>query len=120
MLGRVYAVGRCPLNFLANLIRPVIAIPLLFCAGWCGVVISQVVKIPGTKPLGAVFLVIGAVTLLFLRGLCRMFYARTQSIPRVFAKCWTYVGESGFQTFYLGFGLLMVLTGCILIVWGAR
>jgi hypothetical protein len=90
----------------------------------CGVGFISYVAMPmsrgNSRLFGGFLIVIGALHLLFHKKSGQRWFARTQSIPPYFAKFWARGGERGMQILFLGWGIIFVAAGGVLMVLGSR
>jgi hypothetical protein len=93
---------------------------LALFAGWMGFIVYLILREPinNSKFIGGFVLAIGVLHLLFYKRSGRKFYARTQSLPTYFARFWACGGEMGMQLLFLGFGIILIVAGGVLIVLG--
>lgn len=99
--------------------RWVIAL-LVLCACGIGFIVYVALPLPSIKLGGGFLLVIGLLQLLFCKKSGKKWFARTQSIPPYFAKFWARGGEKGMQALFLGWGMIFIVAGSVLIVFGAK
>jgi hypothetical protein len=66
--------------------------------------------------VGVVVFTVGVLNAFFYKATGRKFFAKTQSERPFIAKVWAYGGERGVQFLFLGFGILLAIIGCVLIV----
>jgi len=99
--------------------RWVVAV-LVLCACGVGVIVYVALPLPSIKLGGGFLSAIDLLHMLFYKKSGQRFFARTQSIPPYFAKFWARGGEKGMQILFLGLGVIFVVAGGVLILFGAK
>lgn len=95
-----------------NLGRTVLALALVFVAGWIVYILTLV---PATVDpfVGTSFLVFGALCIVFHEGMGSSLVAQGTSGPALIARFWNQIGERGARLFYLGVGVFLLVAGCV-------
>ena len=97
--------------------RWVIALLALIATGMSVLVYLALPSHPGRLG-GGFFLAIGLLHVLFHKKTGRKFFAKTQSSRAFVANFWALGGEEGTQLLFLGIGLILAASGCVLIILG--
>ena len=88
---------------------------------WMAFVLYVILSSPlqGTKFLGGFLLAIGALNIGLYKKTARKFFVMAQSGRPFVAKFWARIGEREGQLLFLGFGIVLTVAGCVLLVVGS-
>jgi hypothetical protein len=92
---------------------------LVFIASGMAIILYVALPLPNAKLGGGFFLAIGVLHVLFYERTGRKFFAKTQSSWPHIARFWAHCGERGTQLLFLGIGIILAVSGCILLVVGS-
>jgi hypothetical protein len=93
---------------------PVMAMLIVIAAGVCWL-LYQIPPNLGRLP-GIFLLVIGTLTIVLHRRIGQQTVEWARSMPAVVAKFWASGGQTGAQSLYLGIGIILVVSGSVLLM----
>lgn len=105
-----------PLSTVSRFGRGVVALVLVMFSAWAVLLLMKVPRGVDTG-VGVVLVVIGMFNILMYRTNTQRMFASLERFQYAFVRqFWDRLGEDGLRLLYLGIGVVLLTTGCALLV----